>query len=60
MSVHMGPKQPRTQWASGAFPRVEGVKRLGPEAGHSLPSRADIKNGEAVSAPPTYVFMAGA
>jgi len=37
----LGPTQPRIQWVPGALSL--GVKRLGHEADHSLPSSAEVK-----------------
>jgi hypothetical protein len=37
----LGPTQPPIQWVPGALSL--GVKRLGREADHSPPSRADVK-----------------
>jgi hypothetical protein len=38
----LGPTQPPIQWVPGALSR--GIKRTGPEADHSPPSRAEVKN----------------
>jgi hypothetical protein len=48
----LGTTQPPIQW-------VPGVKRLGPEADHSPPASAEIKNSGAIcTSTPPYVFKA--
>jgi hypothetical protein len=39
----LGPTQPHIQWVQGAL--SAGLKRLGREADHSLPSNAEVYNG---------------
>jgi hypothetical protein len=50
-----GPIRPPNQWVLGAISPV--VKRPGSEADHSTPSRAEVKNGEAI--PPPYDMSSG-
>jgi hypothetical protein len=46
----LGPTQPPVQWEPWTlFP---GVKRLGREANHSLPSSAEVENGDIITAFP--------
>jgi len=47
---------PPIQWVPGAFP--PGVKRLGCEVDHSLPSSAEDKNAWSCTCTPQYAFMA--
>jgi hypothetical protein len=51
-----GPTQPPIQWVPG--PLSPGVKRLGREADHSLPTSAEAKNKWIYTSTPRYVFMA--
>jgi hypothetical protein len=52
----LGPTQLPIQWVPGALSL--GVKRLGREADHSLPSSAEVKNAWSCTSAPQYVFMA--
>jgi hypothetical protein len=52
----LGPTQPPLQCVPGALSL--GVKQLGHEADHSLPSSAEVKNGWSYISTPQYVCMA--
>jgi hypothetical protein len=52
----VGPIQPPIQWMSGII--SPGVKRPGPEADHSPPSRPEVKNGESIP-PSLRIFFHG-
>jgi hypothetical protein len=52
----LGSTQPPIQWVLGTLSL--GVKRLGREVDHSLPSSAEVKNVWSYTSTPQYVFMA--
>jgi hypothetical protein len=52
----LGITQPPIQWIPGTLSL--GVKRLGHEADHSLPSSAEVKNARRYTSTPPYVFVA--
>jgi hypothetical protein len=52
----LGPTQPPVQWVPGAL--SPGVKWLGYEADHSLPSSAEVKKMWIHTSTPPYTFMA--
>jgi hypothetical protein len=51
----LGPTQPPIQWVLGALSL--GVKRLGCEADHSVPTSAEVKNTWIYTSTPPYTFM---
>jgi hypothetical protein len=51
----LGPTQPPIQWVSGVLSL--GVKRPGPEADHSPPSDAKVKNVWSYTSTPQYAFV---
>jgi hypothetical protein len=51
----LGPTQPPIQWLLRAL--SPGVKRPGPEANHSLPTRAKVKKMWIYTSIPPYAFM---
>jgi hypothetical protein len=51
-----GPAQPPMQWVPGAI--SPGIKRPGPEADHTPPSSAEVKNGGTIA--PLYAARAKA
>jgi hypothetical protein len=51
-----GPTQPPVQWVPGVLSL--GVRWVGREADHSLPSSAEVKNAWSYTSPPQYASMA--
>jgi predicted membrane channel-forming protein YqfA (hemolysin III family) len=51
----LGPMQPPIQWVPGTLSL--GVKQLGHEADHSLPSSAKVKNAWSYTSTAQYAFM---